>query len=73
MSRKDDMINLFYVLIYLATKNLPWFDYMTTIKFQQITAQIVNKIDTLKFECSAQDLCTGLPGKFLTKIKLFFI
>jgi hypothetical protein len=73
MSRKDDMINLFYVLIYLATKNLPWFDYMTTIKFQQINAQIVHKIDTLKFACSAQDLCSGLPGIILTNINVIFI
>ena len=60
-SRRDDLESLGYMLIFLATGNLPWFE----IEKSKINKKLkYYQIALLKNALSAEKLCEGLPEEF---------
>ena len=60
-SRRDDLESLGYMLIFLATDNLPWLK-IEDLEVNKI--QKLNKIYQLKKTLSVEQLCKGLPEEF---------
>lgn len=61
ISRRDDLISLGYVLVYLQKKNLPWQDIL--IK------QRVKKVAHLKKTADLEELCKGCVPELLDYLK----
>ncbi|CAK75979.1 unnamed protein product (macronuclear) [Paramecium tetraurelia] len=57
--RKDDLESIGYVLIYLATGNLPWMNLQVDSKDAKYT-----KIYQIKKQTKTEDLCANLPKCF---------
>ena len=65
-SRRDDLESLGYMLIYLATGNLPW------IKAENVNFNVVKKylfIYKIKKSISSEKLCKGLPEEMFKYIE----
>ena len=60
-SRRDDLESLGYMLIFLATDNLPWFR-IEDLEVNKLTK--LKKIYHLKKTISVEQLCEGLPEEF---------
>ncbi|KAH8554831.1 casein kinase I like hhp1 [Umbelopsis sp. PMI_123] len=58
-SRRDDLISLGYVLLYLYRGSLPWQGLKAATKSQKYDRIMEKKMST-----SAQSLCYGLPSEF---------
>lgn len=58
-SRRDDLISLGYVLLYLYRGSLPWQGLKATTKSQKYDRIMEKKMST-----SVQSLCYGLPSEF---------
>ena len=56
-TRRDDLISLIYMMIFLINGDLPW--------LEQGTALNVERILKLKLTITPQDLCKSNAGKFL--------
>jgi hypothetical protein len=63
ISRKDDLFNLLYMLIYVATGHLPWFEFIKKNETRMGRLEFVKSINDYKIKCSDELLCEGLPGK----------
>ena len=65
-SRRDDLISIGYVLIYLLKEELPWqkvkIDYNNTKDKEEKYKKILN----LKLETTNESLCENLPKQFLS-------
>ncbi|KRY22654.1 Casein kinase I isoform epsilon, partial [Trichinella patagoniensis] len=59
-SRRDDLESLAYVLIYFIRGSLPWQGLKAATKRQKY-----EKISEKKINVSVEQLCSGMPGKFL--------
>lgn len=57
-SRRDDLISLGYMLLYLINGRLPWHDVKGTLS-QKMKTMCQSKVKT-----SIKDLCNGLPEEF---------
>ena len=60
-SRRDDLESLGYMLIFLATGNLPWLRF-ENLKINK--AAIYYRVYNLKKQLSGKQLCEGLPEEF---------
>ena len=60
-SRRDDLESLGYMLIFLATDNLPWLR-IEDLEVNKLTK--LKKIYQLKKALSVEQLCEGLPDEF---------
>lgn len=61
MSRKDDLLNLFYLLIYFGKGSLPWFSYIKHHEDSCEKYEFVKKVNHLKQMFSTEQTCLGLP------------
>lgn len=59
LSRRDDLENLGYVLLYLAKGTLPWMQFM---KEDVEMDEFFKLCGSMKQELTSQTLCQGLPG-----------
>ena len=59
MSRRDDLENLAYVIIYLANGELPWMGIKAATKRQKY-----ERIFEKKISAKPERLCKGLPDVF---------
>ena len=60
-SRRDDLISIGYMLIFLRTGNLPWINFNLNCKNKM---KIYLKITNLKKNTNTQKLCKNLPNEF---------
>ena len=63
-SRRDDIISIGYMIIYLMKRNLPWIK----IKFKNFK-ECYNKIYEMKKNMKSEDLCKDLPKEILDYMK----
>lgn len=64
-SRRDDLESLGYVLVYLWKGKLPWMGFREKME----TGEKYQKIFQLKKNCSATDLCEGMPMVYVDFIR----
>jgi len=73
-TRRDDVEELMYVLVYLMSGGLPWqqfeaktFDGMETGKWQR--ARQLHKVATMKKDMPPAELCAGLPRQMVELVE----
>ena len=66
LSRRDDLESFGYMIIYLATNNLPW---MPIGKLNIDNGEKLKAVFTLKYSTTPEILCKDLPEEFIDYIK----
>lgn len=65
MSRKNDMFNLFYVLIFLLKNDLPWLFFVRkNCQSNKLSLRDILEINDIKANCNSAVLCKNLPSKY---------
>ncbi len=69
MSRRDDLEEIAYSLIYFMKGRLPWQDFKVNSEEDEEEEEACKKIMEMKEKISPEELCQNLPVEFLTLLK----
>lgn len=64
MSRKDDLFNMLYLIIYFIEGTLPWISYLKNNENNPNKIEIIKIVNKMKNEASVENVCANLPSNF---------